>query len=94
MFSRSEWEDYKTDNMVKLQLLSVLIDSAANINSKLAPAPVSLSRREEQCLIWAARGKTYQEIADILNQRGLRTWEAKPFNRNRYDSPTSPAAFG
>ncbi len=65
--SRPEWEDYKIDNMVKLQLLSVLIDSAANINSKLASTPVSLSRREEQCLIWAARGKTYQEIADILN---------------------------
>ena len=26
----------------------------------------SLSRREEQCLIWAARGKTYHEIAEIL----------------------------
>ena len=65
--SRSEWEAYKIDNIVKLQLLSVLIDSAANINSKLPSAPVHLSRREEQCLIWAARGKTYQEIADILN---------------------------
>ena len=65
--SRSEWEVYKINNIVKLQLLSVLIDSAANINSKLPAAPVNLSRREEQCLIWAARGKTYQEIADILN---------------------------
>ena len=65
--SRLQWEAYKAKNMVKLQLLSVLIDSAANINSKLPAAPVSLSRREEQCLIWAARGKTYQEIGDILN---------------------------
>jgi DNA-binding CsgD family transcriptional regulator len=65
--SRSEWEAFKINNIVKLQLLSVLIDSAANINSKLPSAPVNLSRREEQCLIWAARGKTYQEIADILN---------------------------
>jgi len=30
-------------------------------------APVKLSKREEQCLIWAARGKTYQDISDILN---------------------------
>ena len=52
--------------MVKLQLLSVLIDSAANINFKLPSPSVCLSRREEQCLIWAARGKTYQEIAEIL----------------------------
>ena len=49
-----------------LQLLSVLIDSAANINFKLPPVPVQLSIREEQCLLWAARGKTYQEIAEIL----------------------------
>jgi DNA-binding CsgD family transcriptional regulator len=65
--SRREWEDYKSENMAKLQLLSVLIDSAANINFKLPSPPVRLSRREEQCLIWAARGKTYQEIAEILD---------------------------
>jgi DNA-binding CsgD family transcriptional regulator len=65
--SPAEWEAYKLKNMTKLQLLSVLIDSAANINFKLPPAPVELSKREEQCLIWAARGKTYQEIAEILN---------------------------
>ncbi len=40
--------------------------SAANINSKLPSPSVCLSRREEQCLIWAARGKTYQEIGEIL----------------------------
>jgi DNA-binding CsgD family transcriptional regulator len=64
--SKREWAQYKSDNMVKLQLLSVLIDSAANINFKLPSPSVRLSRREEQCLIWAARGKTYQEIAEIL----------------------------
>ncbi len=65
--SKVEWERYKNDNTVKLQLLAVLIDSAANINFKLPSPPVKLSRREEQCLIWAARGKTYQEIAEILD---------------------------
>jgi DNA-binding CsgD family transcriptional regulator len=63
---KDEWETYKASNMRGLQLLSVLIDSAANINSKLPPVPVQLSIREEQCLLWAARGKTYQEIAEIL----------------------------
>ena len=63
---RAEWEHYKSENTAKLQLLSCLINSAANINFKLPAAPVKLSRREEQCLIWAARGKTYQEIAEIL----------------------------
>ncbi len=64
--SRDEWETYKASHMKRLQLLSVLIDSAANINFKLPPVPVPLSSREEQCLLWAARGKTYQEIAEIL----------------------------
>ncbi len=64
--AKDEWETYKATNMRGLQLLSVLIDSAANINSKLPSFPVQLSSREEQCLLWAARGKTYQEIAEIL----------------------------
>ena len=64
--SKEEWEVYKASNLRGLQLLSVLIDSAANINFKLPSVPVQLSIREEQCLVWAARGKTYQEIAEIL----------------------------
>ena len=28
---------------------------------------ISSPRHEEQCLIWAARGKTAEEIADVLN---------------------------
>lgn len=63
---KEEWETFKHGNMVKLQLLSALIDSAAAMNGKLPAAPVKLSKREEQCLLWAARGKTYQEIAEIL----------------------------
>ncbi len=65
--SHAEWLAYKSANMARLQLLSVLIDSAANKSGKLPARGVTLSRREEQCLIWAARGKTYQEIADILD---------------------------
>jgi DNA-binding CsgD family transcriptional regulator len=65
--SRSDWEVFKNSNMVKLQLISVLIDSAASVNLKLSSPAVKLSKREEQCLIWAARGKTYQDISDILN---------------------------
>src|SRR5574337_885254 len=63
---RDEWEDFKSRNMADLQLLSLLIDSAARVGGKLQPLSATLSRREEQCLIWAARGKTYQEIAEIL----------------------------
>jgi len=64
---KDEWASYKSTNMTKLQQLSVLIDSAANIDAKLPAEPVKLSRREEQCLIWAARGKTVHEAAEILN---------------------------
>ena len=63
---KEEWEEYKLANIKSLKLLSVLIDSAANINFRLPALPVRLSNREEQCLLWAARGKTYQEIAEIL----------------------------
>jgi DNA-binding CsgD family transcriptional regulator len=63
---KSEWEDYRAANLQQLKLLCVLIESASRINFKLAAAPVRLTSREEQCLIWAARGKTYQEIAAIL----------------------------
>src|SRR5262249_5259885 len=58
--------EYKSVNMPVLKLLSVLIDTASRINIKLSASPNRLSSREEQCLLWAARGKTYEEIAIIL----------------------------
>jgi DNA-binding CsgD family transcriptional regulator len=66
--SKDEWEAYKAANMKNLRLLAVLIDSASHINFKqpTLPTHIHLSNREEQCLLWAARGKTYQETAMIL----------------------------
>jgi DNA-binding CsgD family transcriptional regulator len=64
--SNDEWEDYKAANIKSLKLLSVLIDSASHINFKLHGFSVHLSNGEEQCLLWAARGKTFREIAEIL----------------------------
>ncbi len=60
------WEAFKKRNMVSLQHLAVLINSAATVGSRLPKPSIQLSRREEQCLIWAARGKTQQEIGEIL----------------------------
>lgn len=60
------WESFKKQNMVRLQHLAVLIDSATAATSKFPKPSIQLSRREEQCLIWAARGKTQQEIGEIL----------------------------
>jgi DNA-binding CsgD family transcriptional regulator len=64
--SKDEWEDYKAANLKRLKLLSVLVDSASHINFKLTAVSVHLSNREEQCLLWAARGKTFEEISEIL----------------------------
>jgi LuxR family transcriptional regulator, quorum-sensing system regulator CinR len=63
-----EWEAFKASNLANLQQLSVLIESAESVDKKkLSRGPVELSQREEQCLVWAARGKTQQEIAKILD---------------------------
>ncbi len=64
--TKDNWENFKSESMVFLQQLCALIDSAAGIEAALPKNPVQLSLREEQCLVWAARGKTYQEVADIL----------------------------
>jgi DNA-binding CsgD family transcriptional regulator len=65
---RSDWQLFKSANMDKLYHASALIDSAAMTGSKLPDFPdINLSLREEQCLMWAARGKTYEEIGEILN---------------------------
>src|SRR5271166_2781740 len=65
--NKTEWARYKRETMTTLQKLSFLIDSAADANSKLPLPAVALSRHEKQCLIWAARGKTAEEIADVLD---------------------------
>lgn len=66
--SGEEWEAFKASNMANLQQLSVLIDAAESVDRrKLSKGPVQLSQREEQCLVWAARGRTHQEIAKILD---------------------------
>ncbi len=65
---KPEWEVFKLNNMTNLQQLSALIDSAESIDrKKLQKTPVQLSAREQQCLTWAARGKTQQEVAEILD---------------------------
>ena len=65
--SRSEWVRYRQINTLRLQNLSSLIDVAANVHAKLPLPSVVLSRREEECLRWAARGKTALEIAELMD---------------------------
>ncbi|HEY6733354.1 MAG TPA: LuxR family transcriptional regulator [Roseiarcus sp.] len=64
--TKEDWQEFKSINLSKLHHASALIDSAAMTGSKLPEiSDVNLSLREEQCLIWAARGKTYEEIGEI-----------------------------
>jgi DNA-binding CsgD family transcriptional regulator len=66
--SRPVWENFKDANMDKLHHTAVLIDAAAMTGLKFEDLPdVKLSLREEQCLMWAARGKTYEEIGELTN---------------------------
>jgi len=64
--TKEDWQKFKIINIDKLYHASALIDSAAMTGSKLPEiSEINLSLREEQCLIWAARGKTYEEIGQI-----------------------------
>lgn len=64
---KQEWEVFKLSNMTNFQQLSALIDAAEGVGRKLHKTPVQLTEREERCLTWAARGKTQQEVAEILD---------------------------
>jgi len=63
----AEWEALTREHMGGLRLLAALIDYLASKSSTLPARRATLSMREEQSLTWAARGKTVQEIADIMD---------------------------
>ena len=65
--SRVEWAKYMRTNMLVLQNLSSFIDVAADVHAKVPLPSVGLSRREKECLRWAATGKSAQEIAVLMD---------------------------
>ena len=65
--AEGEWDRLTREHMANLQLVAVLIDYLADKISRLPAHQVSLSKREEQSLAWAARGKTVRETADIMD---------------------------
>lgn len=68
-FARSDWLDFIHDHMETLRGigrdLHLKAQAEASLGSATSSAP-QLSPREHQCLIWTAEGKTYAEIALIL----------------------------
>jgi DNA-binding CsgD family transcriptional regulator len=66
--TKEDWQKFKSININKFYHASALVDSAAMTGSKPPEtSDINLSLREEQCLIWAARGKTYEEIGQITS---------------------------
>ena len=65
---RCEYESCIRRHAGALQLISYLFHAEVQImcEQNLSADGVSLSRRQMQCLEWAARGKTVEEVAQLL----------------------------
>lgn len=72
--SASEWQSFKRAYMRDFQVLAVHIHQCVLRANDAEIEETPLSRRELECLYWAACGKTADEIALILKltQRGVR----------------------
>jgi DNA-binding CsgD family transcriptional regulator len=62
----ADWDEFKYVYMGKLEAVACLVDSAAGRDAKLPSKRIELSKREQQALIWAARGRTASEIGEIM----------------------------
>ncbi len=62
-----DWDEYMQRFIGKLQILACLIDAASSVKTKLSSNAIELTKREEEALAWAARGKTANEAANIMS---------------------------
>jgi DNA-binding CsgD family transcriptional regulator len=62
-----DWDDFKRTNLPQMQMLAFYIHKSicSGAEAKYAVA-VKLSPREAECLKWAAKGKSFEDIGDIL----------------------------
>ena len=65
--SDREWISFRKHCMRDFQILSFCFHELILRAESRFFRPVSLSRRERECLFWAAKGKTFGEIATILS---------------------------
>jgi DNA-binding CsgD family transcriptional regulator len=65
--SKADWAQFKEANIAALQNLSLVIDAAWHVLAKVPLPTTALSRRESECLIWAARGKSVEETGRLLD---------------------------
>ncbi|MBI1868991.1 MAG: LuxR family transcriptional regulator [Methylocystis sp.] len=65
-FNKKQWVDFKFENMADLQIISVYLHQMIIGSFCQRMHPPKLSNREIECLKWAANGKTFEDIADII----------------------------
>jgi DNA-binding CsgD family transcriptional regulator len=63
----NDWIDFKRENLANLQMLAFYIHQTILRSTKTECPVAKLSPREIECLKWAANGKTFADIADILS---------------------------
>jgi DNA-binding CsgD family transcriptional regulator len=62
----SDWRSYKRQYLPDFQMIAVLFHDLILRSEGFPPKCVSLNSKETSCLQWAARGKSFEDIADIL----------------------------
>jgi len=85
-FARSPGENLDADQLPFVQLIGAFAFEAARRmrRTRLAPAPVELTDRQRDCVIWAARGKSDWEIGRILGISQETVIEHMKHARERY----------
>lgn len=66
-FSLRTWEDYKAENITKIEMASALIHKKILELHGIEEKRPKLSRREIECLYWTSHGKSCADVAGILN---------------------------
>jgi DNA-binding CsgD family transcriptional regulator len=62
-----DWRDFKRENLPNVQMLAFYIHQMVLRSLKAEYPTVKLAPREIECLKWAANGKTFADIGEILS---------------------------
>ncbi|MGJ0506191.1 MAG: LuxR C-terminal-related transcriptional regulator [Methylocystis sp.] len=61
------WEQYKRENMRKIDVAGALLHRRILQLHRVADQRPKLTRREIECLLWTSQGKTCADVAEILS---------------------------
>jgi DNA-binding CsgD family transcriptional regulator len=65
--SEKDWRDFKRENLPNMQMLAFYIHQMVLRSVNVEYQVAKLSPREIECLKWAANGKTFVDIGEILS---------------------------